>query len=105
MARHRPTPVRKNEKRSHGIPNSIKLESMAEKNRLFSAAARHLVAGMLQGKVEVGSQDIRLETVTERGGAILISERVSLHPEFQKMWAETSCVSMLKALARKTLQR
>lgn len=60
---------------------------------------------MLQGKVEIFKDDIRLETTAGEGGAILISERFSSNAEFQKMWATTPCLSMLKQLAQIALQR
>ena len=72
---------------------------------LFSKAAQSLVARMLNGKVEIRDDDIRLETAEGSSCAILISERLSCHPEFKKMWTETSCISLLKELARQSLQQ
>lgn len=105
MARHYISSAQKKGTRLHGIRSSGEPLSLEEKNCLFSVAAQGLVAGMLQGEVEIQSQDIQLDLQTERGDAIRISERVSCNPQFQKMWAETSCGSMLKALARRALQR
>jgi hypothetical protein len=71
--------------------------SLDERKRLFSVAAQALVSEMLNKSVEIREDDILLET--ENGGAIHVSEHVSSHATFQKMLAETSCLSILKTLA------
>jgi hypothetical protein len=78
--------------------------SFAEKNRLFSEAARAVVSCMLHGRVEIHNWDIQLDAEAANGGAILINERVSNNAEFQKMWEETSCRAILKTLAQRGLQ-
>ena len=72
-----------------------------ENKGLFSQEAQALVAQMLGGKVEICSDDIQLETTEENSFAILVSDRLACHPEFKKLLAETSCLSMLKELARR----
>ena len=78
-----------------------RLHSLAERKRLFSAAAQALVSELLDRSVEIREEDILLET--ENGEAIHVSEHVSSQPAFQKMLAETSCLSILKTLARMAL--
>lgn len=78
--------------------------SSAEKQRLFSQVAAALVSDKLDGKVQVGVDDIQLEMTDEHCGAILISDRLNRNPDFQKMWAERSCLSELKKLARAALE-
>ncbi len=82
-----------------------KQQSSSNKNLLFSAAAQALVSSLLGGKVEILIEDIRLETTAGIGSAIHISERLSCNAEFQKMWASTPCLSLLKQLAQQSLQQ
>jgi len=79
-------------------------QSFAEKNRLFSEAARVVVSCMLNGRMEIHNQDIRLDAQAADSSAILIHERVSNNVEFQKMWAETPCRFILKTLAQRALK-
>ena len=79
-------------------------QSFAEKNRLFSEASRAVVSCMLNGKLKIHRDDIKLDAQAFNGGAIFIDEHVSNNAEFQKMWAETSCQEILKTLAQKALQ-
>ena len=82
-----------------------KLLSVREKKRLFSAAAQAVVSYMLEGREEIRIEDIQLDIGAQNCGAIFIDERVSRNPEFQKMLAETSCLSVLKTLARLAMRR
>lgn len=77
------------------------LPGLAERKRLFSEAAQALISDMLNSSVEIRDDDILLEP--ENGGAIHFSENISRHPAFQKMLAETSCLSILKTLAMMAL--
>ena len=79
--------------------------SALEKKHLFSAAARAVVFCMLDGKVEIRTDDIQLDIGAQNCGAIFIDERLSGNFEFQKMFAATSCLSVLKTLARMALRR
>ena len=49
------------------------------------------------------SSRYRVIASATNSGAILISERVSNNSEFQKMWAETPCLDILKTLAQRVL--
>jgi len=82
-----------------------KQQSSSDINLLFSAAAQALVSSLLEGKVVILIDDIRLETTAGIGRAIHISERLSCNAEFQKMLASTPCLSLLKQLALRTLQQ
>ena len=77
--------------------------SLVEKKHLFSTAAQALVSKKLNGKVKIYLDDIQLEIESGNGGAIHINERISRNPDFQKMWAETSCINELMKLAQKVL--
>ena len=61
---------------------------------------------MLPRKVEVLPDDIRMETAAgNKGGAILVSERLSNKADFQKMWSTTPCRSIWEQMARIALQQ
>ena len=78
-------------------------KSLEERKRLFSSAARALVAEMLDGVVEIHPEDIRLEIESPLGGGIFINERIGKDPVFRKLLAETACISKLKILAKMAL--
>ena len=54
--------------------------------------------------MKIHRHDVQLDALAADGNAILIDERISSTPEFQKMWAETSCQEILTTLAQKALQ-
>ena len=80
---------------------SDRVHSLDDRKRLFSSAAQALVSDLLDRSIEIQDGDILLEA--ENGGAIHVSERISSQEAFQKMLTETSCLSILKTLARMAL--
>ena len=105
MAMHYPTQMLRKDAGLRPIPSTEIQPSFAERKRLFSAVAQILVSYKLDGKVEIGIDDIQLEGEAENGGAIFINERVSRNSEFQEMWSKSTCLTELKTLALMVLQR
>ena len=106
MAMHYPTQMLRKDAELQPIHSTdIPQKTFAERKRLFSTVAQIIVSYKLHGKVEIGVNDIQLETEAENCSAIFINERVSRNSEFQEMLANSTCLAELKTLALMVLQR